>query len=129
MDVTGNFHVKSVYTVPVVSAAKNAMKKYSFFSSELGVMSCLSSSVSFCVEFIFFRFQSKCPFAVAIIGVRCFATSVVVIPGHVTNSSFLMAFSHVDFTGLNKEACRKCMISFLVTICSKLQKYYHPHRP
>ena len=85
MDVTGNFPVKSVYTVPVVSAAKNAMNTSSLFSSRLGVMSSFSSSVPFCVEFICFCFCSKCPFAVAIVGVRCFAISVVVITGHVTS--------------------------------------------
>ena len=63
---------------------------------------------------------------VAIVGVRCFATSVVLIIGQFTNCLFLMAFSHVDFTGLNKEACRKCMISFLVAICSKLQTVFSP---
>ena len=82
--------------------------------------------MSFCVEFIFFRFRSKCSFAVAIVGVICFATSMLVITGHVTNCSFLMAFRHVDFTGLNKEACKKCIISFLVVICYKLQTIFSP---
>ena len=121
MDVTGNFPVKSVYTVPLVSDAKNAINTSSLFSSGIGVMSSFPSSVSFCVEFILFCFRSKCLFAVAIIAVRCFATYIVLIPCHVTNCSFLMSFSHVDFTGLNKEVCRKYMISFLVAICSKFQ--------
>ena len=102
------------------------MNTSSFFSSGIGFMSSVSYSVSFCVEFIYFRFWSKCPFTVAIVGVRFFVTSVVLITVHVTNCSFLMAFSHVDFTGLNKEACRKCMISFLVDICSKLQTMFLP---
>ena len=89
-------------------------------------MSKFSSSVYFCVYFIFFHFRSKCDFSVAIVGVRCFATSVVLITGHVTNCLFLMAFSHVDFTGLNKEACRNCRISFSVNICSKLQTIFSP---
>ena len=67
-------------------------------------MSSFSSSIYFCAEFIFFRFRSKCPFEVAIVGVICFETSVVIILGYVTNCLFLMDFSHADFNGLNKEA-------------------------
>ena len=124
IDVTGNFPFKSVYTVPLVSASKNAMNTSLFFSSGRGVVSSFSSSVSFCVEFVLFRFRSKFPFVVAIVGVRCFATFVILIPGHVMNYSFLVAFSHVHFTGLNNEACRKCMISFLVAICSKFKAMF-----
>ena len=102
------------------------MNTSSFFSSGLGVMSSFSSPVSFCLYFIFFYFRSKCPFAVAIFGLRCFSTSVVLIPGHITNCFLFMAISHVNLTGLNMEACRKCMISFLVSICSKLQTIFSP---
>ena len=126
MDVTGNSPVKSGYTVPLVSATKNTMNTYSFLSYVLGFVSSFYPSVSFFVEFIFFVFWYTCPFAVAIVGVRFFAISLVVIPVHVTNCSFLMAFSHVDFTGLNKEECRKFMISFLVAICSKSQTILSP---
>ena len=118
--------VSIVYTVTFVSDANNLINTCSLFFSELGIMSSFSSSVYFCVEFIFFRFWSKCTFSVSILGVGCFATSVVLIPGHVTNCSFLMAFNRVNFTGLNNEACRKCMISFLVAICSKLQTIFSP---
>ena len=83
IDVSGNFLVKFVYTVQIVSAAKNAMNTFSFFSSGLGVMSSFSFSVYFCIEFILFSFQSNCPFAAVILGVIFFATSVVLIPGHV----------------------------------------------
>ena len=111
-------------SILLVYDAKNSMNTSPFFSSGLGVMSSFSSSVPFCAEFILFRFWYKCPFAVSIVAMRCLATSEVLIPGNVTNCLFLMAFSHVDFTGLNKEACRKFMRFFLVAICSKLQTIY-----
>ena len=57
---------------------------------------------------------------------RCFAAFVVLITGHVTSCSFLVVFSHVDFVGLNEDACRKCMITFLVPICYKLQRIFFP---
>ena len=98
----------------------------SLYSSGLVVMSSFSYLVSFCVEFIFFPFRYKCHFVVAIGNIRCFATTIVLILGHFTNCEFLMDFSQVDFTGLNKEACRKCIISFLVAICSNLQTIFSP---
>ena len=84
-DVTRNFPVRSVYTVPLVSAEKNAMKTFSVFASGRGAIS-LSYGLlsSLCVDLTFFRFQSNCPFAVNIDGSRYLATSLLFIPGHVT---------------------------------------------
>ena len=126
IEVTGNCPVKSVYTVPSVSAAKNAMNTSSLLVSGLGVLSSTSSAVCGCVEHMFFLVRSRCPFAFAMEGFRCFATSVVLIPGHVTNCSFLMAFNHVDLTGINKDACKNLIISSLVDICSKLHAIFAP---
>ena len=126
IEVTGNFSVKSVYTVPSVSAAKNSMNTSSLLVSSLGVLSSTSSAFCGCVERMFFLFRSRCPFAVAMEGFRCFATSVVLIPGHVKNCSFWMDFNHVDLTGLNKDACKNLIISSLVDICSKLHAIFAP---
>ena len=84
-DVTGNAPVRSVYTVPFVSAERNAMKTSSVFISGVGAISSstLSESVSLADGLIFFRRQSRWPFAVAIVGCKCFDTSVAFIPGHV----------------------------------------------
>ena len=56
IEETGNFPVKSVYTVPSVSAAKNAMNTPSLLVSGLGVLSSTSSAVCGCVERMFFLF-------------------------------------------------------------------------
>ena len=83
IEVTGNFSVMSVYTVPSVSAAKNAINTSSLLVSGLGVLSSTSAAVFGCVQRVFFLFQSRFPFVVAMEGFRCFVTSVVLIPGHV----------------------------------------------
>ena len=86
--MTGNFPVRSVYTVPVVSAERKAMNTSSVFASGVGAM---SSSVTssfvvcvMCVLRIFLRFLSRWPFAVASDVCKCLATSLLLIPGHVT---------------------------------------------
>ena len=100
--VTGNFPVKSVYTVPVLSADKNAIKTFSDFSSDGSAMSSSSGLLSLVVEFVFFLFRLRLPFADAGVGIKYLATPWLFIPGHVTKWFRRISRSHVDFTGLNR---------------------------
>ena len=87
-DVTGNSPVKSVYTVPVVSADRNAMKTSSVLISGVGSMSFwFASSRDVCLVWmlrVFLRFLSRWPFEVAADVCKCLATPVLLIPGQVT---------------------------------------------
>ena len=119
-DVTGNFPVKSVYTVPLVSADKKAINTFSYFSSDWGAISSSSGLLSLVVEVMFYCFLSRCPFAVAILGCKYLVTSGLFIPGHVTKWFRWIARSHVDLTGLNRAVCRNSMMAFFEFNCSRL---------
>ena len=83
--MTGNFSVRSVYTVPLVSANKNAMKTLCVFASGKGAISSSSGLLSsLYVDLTFFHFRSRCYFSVDIDGSKYLVKSLLFIPGHVT---------------------------------------------
>ena len=83
-DVTGNFPVRSVYTLPVVSIARNAMNTSSDLGSGVGAMSSSKLVFSGFLEgFMFFRRRSRCPFDEVSEGSKYLDTSLKLMPGQV----------------------------------------------
>ena len=98
-DCTGNFPVKSMYTVlslmsPIVAPIK---RSHSVFGSSGGFMSMFISLmfptssmiwgflvlvIFFVVDLRYFLVRAMCPFAVAVDGGRYFCTAFAVSPGH-----------------------------------------------
>lgn len=68
------------------------------------------------VDLEFFRVWSRCPFADASDGWRCFLTAAAVRPGHDWKNPFCIACIHVDTAGLNAAACRKLMRSGMLCV-------------
>ena len=126
-DVAGNFPVRLVYTVPLVSVDRNAMKTLSDFASGSGDISSSPRLLSsLCVYLTCFCFRSKWPFAVDIDSSRYVVTSLLFIAGHVTTWLQRIARNQVDFTGLNRAVWRNSIMDFFELICSRLKFLFSP---
>ena len=68
----------------------------------------------FLVDRTFCRSWRRCPFAVAMLLVKCFRTRADVSPGHVVKKPAVISVVHDDTTGLKAALWRYCMMSALV---------------
>jgi hypothetical protein len=106
LDITGNLPVWSVYICPAPTMAAYmhcVLIPSSKFDSDAMVH---SGSFFGCVELTKILCLFKGTFTVAVDFDKCFSTACSVRPGQDEKFPFLMAFIHVDFTGLNAVACR-----------------------
>jgi hypothetical protein len=106
LDITGSLPVWSVYIYPASTTAAYmhcVLMPSSKFDSNAMVH---SGSFLGYVDLANILCWFNCPFTVAVDFDKCFSTACSVMPGQDEKFPSLIAFIHVDFTGLNAVACR-----------------------